>query len=118
MNEAYNHVHRSNPKGAAVNVAVAPLPIIRPITDLRTQLNDVCSQASQSREPVVLTKNGTASYVLMDAQAYDEAQQRNRFYLALREAELEMRYNPQPLTAEESDAKMREIFALWGMDYA
>ena len=29
-----------------------------------------------------------------------------------------MRYNPQPLTAEESDAKMREIFALWGMDYA
>ena len=47
----------------------APLPIIRPITDLRTQLNDVCTQATATQEPVVLTKNGTASYVLMDSAA-------------------------------------------------
>ena len=85
----------------------APLPIIRPITDLRTQLNDVCTQATATQEPVVLTKNGTASYVLMDSGAYETAERRNRVYLALREAE----------PAAESDAKMREIFALWGLDY-
>ena len=95
----------------------APLPIIRPITDLRTQLNDVCTQATATQEPVVLTKNGTASYVLMDSAAYETAERRNRVYLALREAEIEKRYRPGVVPAAESDAKMREIFALWGLDY-
>ena len=96
----------------------APLPAIRPITDLRTQLNDVCAQATETREPVVLTKNGAASSVLIDHDAYDEMSQRARTYLALREAEIEERYRPDTLSAEQSDAKMREIFALWGKDYA
>ena len=43
-----------------------PLPIIRPITDLRTKLNDVCDQAVSNQEPIVLTKNGTPAFVLMD----------------------------------------------------
>lgn len=96
----------------------APLPIIRPITDLRTQLNDVCTQATETQEPVVLTKNGVASYVLMDSGAYESAERRNRVYLALREAEIEERYRPEAVSAKESDAKMREIFALWGIEYA
>lgn len=96
----------------------APLPIIRPITDLRTQLNDVCTQATDTQEPVVLTKNGVASYVLMDSDAYEAAERRNRVYLALREAEIEEQYRPEAVSAEESNAKMREIFALWGLDYA
>ena len=85
----------------------APLPIIRPITDLRTQLNDVCTQATATQEP----------YVLMDSAAYETAERRNRVYLALREAEIEERYRPEAVPAAESDAKMREIFALWGLDY-
>lgn len=94
------------------------LPIIRPITDLRTQLNDVCAQATEEQEPVVLTKNGVASYVLMDSAAYESAQRSNRLYLALREAEIEERYRPDFVSEEESDAKMREIFSLWGLEYA
>ena len=73
----------------------APLPIIRPITDLRTQLNDVCTQATATQEPVVLTKNGTASYVLNDSAAYETAGRRNRVDLDLREAEIEARYRPE-----------------------
>lgn len=95
----------------------APLPIIRPITDLRTQLNDVCTQATATQEPVVLTKNGVASYVLMDSGAYETAERRNRVYLALRETEIEERYRPEAVSAEESNAKMSEIFAIWGLDY-
>ena len=53
-----------------MNTLAQPLPLIRPITDMRTHLNDVCRQATETREPVVLTKNGTASYVLMDSDAY------------------------------------------------
>ena len=96
----------------------ASLPIIRPITDLRTQLNDVCTQATESQEPVVLTKNGVASYVIMDSAAYETTGRKNRLYLALREAEIEERYRPETVSAEESNAKMREIFELWGLSYA
>ena len=34
------------------------------------------------------------------------------------EAEIEERYRPEALTAEESDARMAEIFKVWGLDYA
>ena len=54
----------------------------------------------------------------MDSDAYAAAGRRSRVYLALREAEIEERYRPEAMTADESDAKMREIFALWGIDYA
>ena len=96
---------------------VAPLPVIRPITDLRTQFN-VCAQATDTQEPIVLTKNGSASYVLLDHDAYDAMNRDMRTYLALREAEIEEKYRPEAISAEESDARMREIFALWGIDYA
>ncbi len=98
--------------------ALAHLPIIRPITDMRTNLNDVCRQATETQEPVVLTKNGIASFVLMDSSAYDAAERRNRVYLALREAEIEERYRPDAISAEDSNAKMTEIFKLWGLNYA
>lgn len=93
------------------------LPIIRPITDIRTHLNEVCLQASETQEPIILTKNGVPSHVIMDCAAYEAAVQRNRVYLALREAEIEERYRPEGIGAEESNARMREIFALWGGEY-
>lgn len=101
-----------------MDALIQPIPLIRPITDMRTHLNDVCKQATETREPIVLTKNGTASYVLMDSDAYSASERRNRVYLALREAEIEEKYRPETMTAEESDEKMREIFDLWGMNYA
>lgn len=97
--------------------STSALPIIRPITDLRTQLNDVCAQATEMQEPVVLTKNGIASYVLIDSDAYETANKNNRVYLALREAEIEEQYRPEAITSKESDAKIDEIFALWDMKY-
>ena len=101
-----------------MTAAVAALPLIRPITDLRTQFNDVCAQATESQEPIILTKNGVPAYVLEDCAAYEAAAQRNRMLLALREAEIEERYRPEALTAEESDARMAEIFKVWGLYYA
>lgn len=98
--------------------AIQELPVIRPITDLRTHLNDVCAQATETGKPVVLTKNGTASYVLMDSDDYDAINQSNRVYLALREAEIEERYNPKTITLEESKSRIKEIFAHLGIDYA
>lgn len=39
-------------------------------------------------------------------------------HLALREAEIEEQYRPEPVTAAESNEKLREVFALWGIEYA
>ncbi len=101
-----------------MRTALTELPAIRPITDLRTRLNDVCAQATETQKPIVLTKNGNASYVLMDSDAYEAVGRSNRLYLALREAEIEEQYRPDALSETKSNAKMKEIFALWGLEYA
>lgn len=101
----------------ATMAPMRPLPLIRPITDLRQHLNEVCEQAKAAHEPIIFTKNGTAAFVLMDAETYEEQQQANRVFLALREAEIEEEYHPEAISAEEADNQIREIFALWGMEY-
>ena len=63
------------------------IPIIRPITDMRTKFNDVCRQATEEQEPIILTKNGTAAYLLFDCDAYEAERQSDRVRMALREAE-------------------------------
>lgn len=93
------------------------LPIIRPITDLRTKMNEVCHQATELQEPIVLTKNGSAAYVLMDSQTYEAMEQRERIYLALKEAELEEKYRPESISAEESDAQISAVFEAMGISY-
>ena len=75
-----------------------PLPLIRPISDMRTKLNDVCEQATLAQEPVILTKNGVPAYVLMDCK-------------------MEERYRPESLSSEESDESMQRLFSHWGIDY-
>ena len=104
-------------EGDAMLSAAKEIPVIRPISDLRVRLNEVCSQATELQEPIILTKNGTAAYMLIDCDAYESFVRETRFRQALREAEIEEKYNPQTLSAQESDAQMRELFALWGLDY-
>lgn len=91
---------------------------IRPITDLRTKQGELCALATESRQPVVLTKNGVAAYLLFDRSAYEAQERTRRVQMALREAEIEERYRPETISAEESDARMARIFAEWGLDYA
>ncbi len=93
------------------------LPIIRPITDLRTNLNDVCAQAKETQEPLILTKNGRASLVLIDSDAYEAKLQRDRMYLAIREAEIEQRFENTTISEDEANERMKRIFAQWGIDY-
>ena len=98
--------------------AAEALPLIRPITDMRTKFNDVCAQATEEQEPIILTKNGTAAYMLFDCGAYEAMRNRDRIRMALREAEIEERYRPASMSAEESDARMREVFSVMGLSYA
>lgn len=48
------------------------MPAVRPISDLQRNLGAVAHDCHESRQPVYLTKNGSASLVVMDAEAFDE----------------------------------------------
>ena len=95
-----------------------PLPIIRPITDLRTKLNDVCDQAVSNQEPIVLTKNGTPAFVLMDSETYEARIESTRVRAALVEAEIEEKYRPETVSSRDADDRMRKLFEIWGLTYA
>ncbi|MEC4184018.1 type II toxin-antitoxin system prevent-host-death family antitoxin [Adlercreutzia sp. R21] len=93
----------------------AAVPLIRPISDLRTDLNDVCAQAQESRQPIFMTKNGKASLVVIDCAAYEEQRQHERYVHKLREAEIEEKYRKETLSQASLDEAMERIFEVWGI---
>lgn len=92
-----------------------PVPLIRPISDLRTNLNDVCDMAAQTQEPIYMTKNGKASLVVIDCEAYREQQEHDRYVQKLREAEIEARYRTECVSEQQVDARMQAAFDHWGV---
>ena len=58
-----------------------PLPAIRPISDLRTDLNGVCEDACETQQPIFMTKNGKATLVVMDCEAYERQRQHDRYVM-------------------------------------
>ena len=87
-----------------------PLPRIRPISDLRTDLNGICDEARESQQPIFMTKNGKASLVVMDCDAYERTRQRDHFVMKLREAEIEARYHPEGIGQAELDGRISRVF--------
>ena len=86
-----------------------PVPTIRPISDLRTDLNDVCECARTTQQPIFMTKNGKASLVVIDCEAYEQQRMHDLYVMKLREAEIEARYMPETVTLEEMDERVARI---------
>ena len=89
--------------------ALNPVPASRPISDLRTRLADIETQARESGQPIVLTRNGAASLVVMDSDAYNAAIERTRHIQKLREAEIEAKYKKETLSLEDVKARMARV---------
>jgi prevent-host-death family protein len=47
---------------------------VRPITDLMTHTKEIIDQAVHSGEPILITQNGRARVVVIDAERYKDAQ--------------------------------------------
>lgn len=47
------------------------MPTVRPISDLQRSLGAIASECHETKRPVYLTKNGSASLVVMDAEEFD-----------------------------------------------
>ncbi len=93
----------------------AALPLIRPISDLRTDLNDVCREAQETQQPIFMTKNGKANLVVIDCAAYEEQRQHERYVHKLREAEIEAKYRSETVSQASLDETMERIFSMWGV---
>ncbi|MEG0375974.1 MAG: type II toxin-antitoxin system Phd/YefM family antitoxin [Raoultibacter sp.] len=89
--------------------AATALPIIRPISDLRTKLNDVEIEAKETGEPIIMTKNGVASLIVIDSAAYERRLQDDRVYLKLREAEIEAQYSSETYTLDQVKNRVDQI---------
>lgn len=47
------------------------MPTIKPISELQRNTASLVREAMETKEPIYLTKNGSASVVLLDAHEYD-----------------------------------------------
>lgn len=48
------------------------MPMIRPISDLRININEISEYVKRTHQPVFVTKNGVGDMVLMSMEDYDK----------------------------------------------
>ena len=77
---------------------------IRPVTDLRNRYPEV--ESDLERGPVVLTKNGYGTSVLVSISLYDKLMAKQTLYEAIEKSEAEIDAG-QGLDAKAALAKMR-----------
>jgi prevent-host-death family protein len=63
------------------------MPIIKPISDLRNNFNEISEICHKESEPVFITKNGQGDLVVMSMALYEKQQALLDLYQKLGEAE-------------------------------
>jgi prevent-host-death family protein len=63
------------------------MPIIKPISDLRNNFNQISEICHKQQEPVFVTKNGKGDMVVMSLALYEQQQALLELYQKLGEAE-------------------------------
>ena len=96
----------------------AELPSTYPISDLRTRLNDIEAEAHETRSPIILTRNGASTLIVMDCDAYNEQIRHERAVRKLREAEIEEQYRPESHSHDFVKERLAKIVETAEMLYA
>jgi prevent-host-death family protein len=87
------------------------MPMIRPISDLETNLSEITNAVHETYEPVFLTNNGYGDIVVMSMEAWEEMNFENEIYQKLTEAQVEARSNPKRLSQDEVFGPLRRKIA-------
>ena len=66
------------------------MPSIRPISDLRSNANEISDFCRQTREPVYITRNGTGDMVVISMEEYERQQALIDLYAKLAASEAEI----------------------------
>ena len=81
---------------------------IRPVSDLRNNFAEISRAVHETREPMILTKNGYGDMVVFSYEEYQKIQYEMMVARELRAAELEAETTAERFTHEEV---MRDIRA-------
>ncbi len=77
------------------------MPIIKPISDLRNNFNEISELCHKEEEPVFITKNGQGDMVVMSLALYEKQQALIELYQKLDEAEFESASGAHGLSHKE-----------------
>ena len=83
------------------------MPVIRPISDLRNNSNEISEFCRSTREPVFITKNGVGDMVVLSVELYERQQAQIELYAKLAEAEAEIASGAEGVDFFEFAKKLR-----------
>ena len=83
------------------------MPQIRPVSDLRNNFSEISRTVHETREPVILTKNGYGDMVVMSYDEYQSIEYEMGVTRELRAAELESESAAERPTHDEVMAGIR-----------
>jgi prevent-host-death family protein len=83
------------------------MPIIRPISDLRNNFNQISEICHKEAQPVFMTKNGQGDLVVMSLALYEKQQALLDLYQKLGEAEAESISNAPRISHKDLMKKLR-----------
>ncbi len=83
------------------------MPEIRPVSDLRNHFAEISRTVHETREPVILTKNGYGDMVVMSYEEYQNIQYDMIIMRELRAAELESESTRERYTHDEVMSDIR-----------
>ena len=81
------------------------MPQIRPISDLRNNFAEISRTVHETREPVVLTKNGYGDMVVMSYEEFEKLRYDMGVAMQLKEAEVEAATTKERYTHAEVMAR-------------
>ena len=84
------------------------MPDIRPVSDLRNHFAEISRTVHETREPMILTKNGYGDMVVMSYEEYQNIQYDRMVMRELRAAELESETTAERFSHDEVMNDIRE----------
>ena len=81
---------------------------IRPVSDLRNNYPEIEKKISRSGTPIIFTKNGRGSMVLMSLDSYSKMTSRDYIERALDEADTYAATHSEDMTHEDVFSHIRE----------
>ena len=83
-------------------------PVIRPVSDLKTNLSEITKVVHETDEPVFLTNNGYGDMVVMSMESWEESNFENEIYQKLMEAQAEAHSTTERLSHEDVFGPLRQ----------
>lgn len=81
---------------------------IRPVSDLRNDFADIEKEVTDKDKPIIFTKNGRGSMVLMSLDKYSKLTHLEYVERALDGADVYAKSNPENMTHDEIFSKLRK----------